>query len=232
MAIRYAVFQNPLQEGQYYPRPVSENTRTLDTLIRNISQKCTLSPADIQAVILAFIQEMIDGLLDGDRITIDGLANFSVRLSQVMTAITDRFDFGQGGQLRVSTTVHPAVTSAIRAQATFEKLNLPARQPLLVNFFDVASQQSGVYTTGSIGQVTGENLKIGDLGAADQGIFFISTPGGTETAVQVIQNNGDRKLVFEIPNGLAGNQRLVVRTRYASTGALRSGELTEPLLPA
>ncbi|MCG3137118.1 MAG: hypothetical protein HJJLKODD_00961 [Phycisphaerae bacterium] len=232
MSIRYAVFQNSLQAGQFYPRPISENTRTLETLIRNISQKTTLSAADIQAVILAFIQEIIDGLLDGDRLNIDGLATFSVRLSQVMTAITDRFDFGQGGQLLVSTTVHPAVTSAVRSQATFEKLNLPAKQPLLVNFFDAASKQSGVYTAGSIGQIAGENLKIGDLSVADQGLFFISNSGGTETAVQVIQNNGDRKLVFEIPSGLTGNQRLVVRTRYTPTGALRSGELSEPLLPA
>ena len=225
MSIKYSVVRNPLQPGQFYPRPVALNTRELGTLIRNVAAKTTVSPSDTGAVVTAFIEEIVHGLIDGDRVSITGLADFRPRLSQVLTSPKDSFDFATGGEVLIAATIKPVVTKRLRADAEFEKLVQPTKFPLLTSLTDVASGNEGVYTAGSIAELSGKNLRLFDRQAADEGIFFIAQSDGAENKVSVIQNNGDRLLVFEIPESLTGVQNVEVRTRYGEGGELRTGIL-------
>ena len=232
MPIKYTVVRNSLQPGQFYPRPLPDQTRGLDKILRAVQEKTTVSDADIAAVITSFIREIINGLVDGARVSIDGLADFGVRLSQSMTSATEDFDFDQGGELRIAATIKPAVTEDVRSDATFAKVATAQKVPVLTAFTDSASGQDNAYSPGFIAEVTGDNLKIGDLNDITQGVFFISEADGTPSRASVFQNNGDRKLVFNIPGGLSGNQNFEVRTRYTPGGSLRSGRLVDPLTPA
>ena len=105
MSIKYTVVSNPLRPGEFYPRPVAISTRNLKTLLRNVAKKTTVSPSDTQAVVTAFIDEIVDGLLDGDRVSIDGLVAFRPRLSQTLGSVGDSFDPKQGGSIRLSSIV-------------------------------------------------------------------------------------------------------------------------------
>ena len=69
MSIRYTVVPNNLQLGQFYPRPLPEQTRGLDKILRAVQEKTTVSDADIAAVVTAFIREITNGLVDGARVS-------------------------------------------------------------------------------------------------------------------------------------------------------------------
>lgn len=228
MSIKYTVVPNPLQPGQYYPRPLSLDTKELNTILREVAEKTTVSPHDAKAVVSAFIQEIINGLIDGDRVSIDEFADFRPRLSQVMQSASDEFD-PNTGELLIAATIKPQVTKQVRRSAQFEKLMQGTKEPLMASFFDEASKQLGHYTAGSIATIAGENLKLPDPGSPDEGIYFVSAADGSESKVTVISNNGDRKLVFDVPVGLTGAQNVEVRTRYTPSGQLRTGMLENVL---
>ena len=232
MSVKYSVVPNPLQPGQFYPRPVAANTRDLKIIIDQVAQKTTIAPPDIAAVVQAFIQEIIDGLAFGDRVAIDDLADFSVRLSQVLTSGSDEFDFDQGGELLIAATIKPQVTDAVRHKAQVEKVVSGTKVPKLTSFRDVATNLKGQYTPGGIAEIDGDNLKIFDDSAPEQGIFFLAASDGSEVRADQIQNNGDRQLVFLVPPSLTGQQQVQVRTRYTQGGILRVGTLEGFLNPA
>ena len=56
-------------------------------------------------VLLALKQEIVDTLSDSDRVSLDELVQFSVRLSQVLREPTQRFDPRNGGKVLVAATI-------------------------------------------------------------------------------------------------------------------------------
>jgi len=230
MYIKYNVVPNALRPGEFYPRPVSLNTRTLETVIEAVSRSTTISSPDVKAVVDAFITEVVVGLLNGDRVSLDEFVDFRPRMSQVLHSAAGAFDAQTGGQLLVASTVKPELTNRIRAQASFEKLSRVIKRPSLESFEDARSKEEGVYSAGGSARIVGDHMKIFDELAVDEGIYFIAADG-TETKAITIQDNNSKRLTLEIPGGLSGVQQVVVRTRYSSAGKLREGELEEALLP-
>lgn len=231
MSIKYNVVPNALRPGEFYPRPVSITTRTLEQIILAISRSTTVSSSDVKAVIDAFIAEIVAGLLNGDRVSLDNFVDFRPRLSQVLDSAATTFDPQSGGQLLIAATVKPELTSQVRQQASFEKLTRVIKRPSLESFQDARTRTEGVYSPGGSARIIGNHLQIFDEPAPEEGIFFIAE-NGTETKVAYVQDNGTKKLTFEIPAGLSGIQRVQVRTQYTPGGRLRVGELDDPLLPA
>ncbi len=86
MAITFDFYQSPSPETdgekikKYHARVVGGQTIDMDDLVRHISQRCTLSKGDIQAVLIELSEEIAHGLLNGNRINIPGIGNFSLSL--------------------------------------------------------------------------------------------------------------------------------------------------------
>ena len=120
--IDYKITANPLKPGTYYPRPVTRETRGIDWLSRSIARKSSLNSVTVQMVLLALRQEIVDTLSEGERVSLDELVQFSVRLSQVLRRPLERFDPRKGGKLLVAATIKPNITRDLRAVAEFRKV--------------------------------------------------------------------------------------------------------------
>ena len=60
--------QNPLNRGadaKFYPKPEWNQEITIRRLSEQIAKSCTLTPADVTAVLESFLSELPDYLIDG-----------------------------------------------------------------------------------------------------------------------------------------------------------------------
>jgi len=232
MEIQYNVVPNALRPGQYYPRPAPAKTLNLEQVVSRAISKTNIPTATIAMVVRIITDAIAEGLLLGHRVSIDGLADFSIRLSQTMSSPEDRFDFRRGGQLLVSARVKPQLVKRIRVEASLKKTLAVVKVPILAEFKDLMTGTAESYTPDSMGIIFGRKLKIGDTSDPLQGVFFVADPDGTEQKAAIIETNEPSRLTFVMPDRLTGNQRLQVRTRYTSHGQLRTGELDNILTRA
>lgn len=84
--IEYDFYENPsksseFQKSKYHIRICNRQTVNTNEIIRTISSKCTLTPADIHAVIIAFQDEIAFQLQQGKIVHLDGLCQFDISLT-------------------------------------------------------------------------------------------------------------------------------------------------------
>ncbi len=228
MTIRYQVVENPLREGEYFPRVVVESTATLENVIQTIVRETGVSETDVRAVLNAISSNARLILLDGRNIAIDGIGTFFISLSEKLP--TANSEVSENVELRLNLRPDPKLVEEVRREAAFERVVRPERAPVITGFHDVATKQNDKYTAGNIGEIIGDNLNF-DTTNADEGIFFIATADDTETHVTTYAQAGKRKVVFLTPPGLSGEQYLEVRTRY-NTPRMRVTRYRNKLQPA
>ena len=83
--IEYDFYENPgksseLQKSKYHVRICNRQTVDTDNIVKAISKQCTLTPADIHAVIVAFQDEIAFQLQQGKIVQLDGLCQFDISL--------------------------------------------------------------------------------------------------------------------------------------------------------
>lgn len=81
--IEYDFYENPgksseFQKSKYHIRICNRQTVDTDEIVRSISRKCTLTPADIHAVIIAFQDEIAFQLQQGKIVHLSGLCQFNI----------------------------------------------------------------------------------------------------------------------------------------------------------
>lgn len=89
MSAYYDLYESPVPGNQnndgegviLHARPVGGTTHTTEELIKRISEGCTLTPADLKAVLVALSDCIASHLQNGDRVQLDGIGNFSVSLN-------------------------------------------------------------------------------------------------------------------------------------------------------
>lgn len=95
MAIRIKLFQkkdtNKNIDGKWYGRVVKRDEVHTKELARSISHNTTLTEADVQAAIIALVEEMKLRLQGGDTVVLDGFGRF--RLSVHSEMVSNRDDY-------------------------------------------------------------------------------------------------------------------------------------------
>lgn len=85
MAIPFEFYANPNPDPEapkrYHPRVVAKGTVTLKEVVEDVSNRCTLSAADLNAAVTAIEQVVSERLANGYRVRLDGLGSFSLTLS-------------------------------------------------------------------------------------------------------------------------------------------------------
>lgn len=84
--IRYDFYANPskssdTQKSAYHIRICNQQVIDTNQLVKAISNQCTLTPADIKAVLTAFNGEVSYHLQRGEIVTLDGLCRFEISLT-------------------------------------------------------------------------------------------------------------------------------------------------------
>lgn len=95
MAIKYRMYQNKRKSGKnaghWYARAVVTNHVRTKELSERISERCTVTEADIVAVVSALVKEMTYELKNGSRVTLDGFGSFKVGICS--RGVADSKDF-------------------------------------------------------------------------------------------------------------------------------------------
>ena len=83
--IEYDFYENPgksseFQKSKYHVRICNRQTVDTDNIVKAISKQCTLTPADIHAVIVAFQDEIAFQLQQGKIVQLDGVCQFDISL--------------------------------------------------------------------------------------------------------------------------------------------------------
>lgn len=84
MAIQYDFYRNPNSEGtnkkRYHARVVSNGQVSTDQLAKEINQECSLTPADVKAVLITLGDKLAKHLSEGRKVHLEGIGHFSVNL--------------------------------------------------------------------------------------------------------------------------------------------------------
>lgn len=84
MAIKYDLYRNPNSQGtnqtKYHARVVSGNRVSTRELAKEIQNECSLTIADVKAVLIALGDKLAKHLGDGDKVHIEGIGHFQVNL--------------------------------------------------------------------------------------------------------------------------------------------------------
>lgn len=84
MAIEYDFYRNPNSEGtnkkRYHARVVSNNRISTNDLAEEIQNECSLTIADVKAVLIALGDKLAKHLGEGDKVHIEGIGHFQVNL--------------------------------------------------------------------------------------------------------------------------------------------------------
>lgn len=84
MPIKFDLYKNPEKEGIVAPKlhakVITKDVMTTKNLRDKINSKCTVSPADVAAVLTALNSEMFEALSDGYSLHLEGIGHFSLSL--------------------------------------------------------------------------------------------------------------------------------------------------------
>ena len=84
MTIEYDFYRNPNSQGtnkkKYHARVVSGNRISTDELAKEIQNECSLTIADVKAVLIALGDKLAKHLGEGDKVHIEGIGHFQVNL--------------------------------------------------------------------------------------------------------------------------------------------------------
>lgn len=108
--IKYDFYKNPdNKEGklksEYHIRVCGQQTISTKRIIELIHSACTLTPADINAVIFAFQEEIANQLAKGNIVKLEGLCNFNISLKSANGTCTGK-ENGKGIVLK-SVNINP-----------------------------------------------------------------------------------------------------------------------------
>lgn len=79
----------PEDEPRYYAKAVTKGTVTLNRIIDAICSECTLSKADIVAVVAGLSKHLIENLQEGYTVKIDSLGTFSTSVKSPTVGTPD-----------------------------------------------------------------------------------------------------------------------------------------------
>ena len=84
MAIEYDFYRNPNSQGtnkkRYHARVVSNNCVSTHELAEEIQKECSLTIADVKAVLIALSDKLARHLGEGSKVCIEGIGHFQVNL--------------------------------------------------------------------------------------------------------------------------------------------------------
>lgn len=201
-------------ERKYTARVSTERSHDLPQLIDLMLDKRNLvSRTDIVAVFTAFFETIDECIKRGENINLP-IFNMGYSITGVFDKSTDTFD-PEVHEVHVNLNIGTQIKKAIE-DIKLEKISAVPTLPVIEEFTDLGSKTTNdKLTANGIFELTGTRLKIAGEDEA-VGIFFVNGDN-TEHKVNVIAENGYKKLIAQAPALSAGTYKLVIRTQSTSS---------------
>jgi len=111
MAIKYNIHEignniDPTAPKKFYLRPINTNEKTLDDLAADISHNCSLTEADIYAVLQSLVREIPRAISQGQIVRLGNLGSF--RMSINSTGSEKKEDVSELNVYRRRLIFHPS----------------------------------------------------------------------------------------------------------------------------
>ena len=201
-------------ERKYTARVSTERSHDFEELIDLMLAKRNLvSRTDIVAVFTSFFETIDECIERGENINLP-IFNMGYSITGVFDKPTDTFNPDEH-EVHVNLNIGTQIKKAIESIKP-EKVNAVQTIPVIEEFIDLNSKAiNSKITANGIFEITGNRLKI----AGDEetvGIFF-ANGDSTEHKVNVIAENGYKKIIAQAPDLGAGTYKLILRTQSTSS---------------
>ncbi len=223
MPIRYYLQDNPVTTDPNDRSARIDPILSIDeeVIVDDILESgTTLTRTDVVGNLAAYNKAVAKRLAEGYFVNLP-IANLRTSIKGVFVNGADEYDASRH-TLRVKASGGKLVNQLL-ATAPLEKLKSNKPAPYIDQFIDISTQTAdGNITPGSIGTITGEELKFNPE-ETEEGIFFVAS-NGTEYKADTVANRTEGTLTFLIPATLTpGNYRLEVRKAYTQEDKIRIG---------
>lgn len=203
MAIRYAVRKQQMGgDNEYYLGRVQlKGSFSRDMVItRMLDMGSTITRADILAVLDNFEKAVKAICLEGNKVTLEGFAQFTPSVSGRFNSESDGFERSRH-TIAMTAQVSSAFNTLFSRDAVMEKVFAGEKKPMLVEVVDLATGEANTRVTqGNIVTISGESLKFSP-DDPDENLVFVNSADATESVeIPVFQKNTDKELVFLMPS--------------------------------
>ena len=231
--LKYSLYDNPITPDPTDFMAVVQDSEkvTVEELIKDVTVPGSiLKETECVAVFHAILKALGKKLHEGKGFASEYLV-LDHSIKGVFTSEDDTVDPNRH-QVSVNVRLGSTLREMTKTVPT-TKIKASVPVPVLERVYDHWTQTTNdQLTSRSSVDLVGEFLKIGDLEAADQGIYLIDSKG-VETKVDRVSLNTPKKLVFSVPENLKkGNYGLEIRTKLKNTSKVRRGRLNETLVVA
>lgn len=205
--ICYTISQNKLTSPvSFSPRVVPAKTVQIDGIVRELAVSTTLSPIDVRAVVDGLVHRVLEELIRGNAVNIDGLALFRPTLTG---RLDSRFgDLPPTSRLMVKAKTAPQLTRLVRSQARLRRIDVPDNGPEIRAVGSINGTLDAV-AAGAVLAVLGRRLAF-DASKPDEGVFLVAEAGGPPVRIVDYSWTSPRRLLAVVPNGLTPGARYLV----------------------
>jgi hypothetical protein len=230
MTIRYSLYENKLTTPPTYTcKPDPKNILGFDEVAALISLNIPNVPeSTAKAVLVQLRQTILEELLNGNTVKLDGFVSFVTSMPVRLELPTDPLPTDLT-RVDVKGKLSKPFKYELRTQAAFERNDYLTKEPTILNGYDTNSEVSNYITAGQPFTLDGTNISF-DPAQSDEGIWITDVTGGFIKQTNLAWNKASR-LTFvaslsEFGSGFV-ERFIAVRTRYTPAGQLREGEYSK-----
>lgn len=228
MPIDYHMFGTKLvnQKG-YMARVMPSGKLNRKKLIEKMANRgTTLTRTDIKAVLGLFEEVILEALLSGDRVNLDGFINFGVSISGSYERPDNRDREVSAKNLKLNVTPSRTFLKELRAQAKLRRRSEKSRVPIITSVNDLASKtKDEILTRGRQVIIRGGLLGFDDS-LDDEGIFIYYVETKKSVRLEYGDSRQFKKLKVLIPLDLESSDNVVLEVRSRlGTKTIRTGRV-------
>jgi nucleoid DNA-binding protein len=230
--MNFTLFKNQLYAKKGDPAFVARGriTRRImkEQIIEKIAYACTLTDADIGAVLASLEKAIVEYLVMGCSIEL-GFLSIAFSIKGGFDNDDDNFQKGRNW-VALNATVSSALVNAVNQRAKPEKVVFLGNGPRPLKIIKVTGDTESVeFQAGNLVRITGAKLTF-DREDDKCGVFLLSE--NAPVRVSEYSKIGSTAIDLKMPDGLTvGDNELEIRTRKAD-GSILKGTLEAPILIA
>ncbi|MCX7801282.1 MAG: hypothetical protein N2109_13200 [Fimbriimonadales bacterium] len=229
MSFRYYLTSNRLTNPPSYCARVDHGpTVTTHQLAARISNATSLTRSDVEAVLAALQQCLVDDMMNGRAVRLERVGTLFPSVSARMASKTEPLP--EDARVQVRFRVDRSLLRRLRTEVEYERVPSPQPVPLIQEVrVPLGNPQS--LRQGDLLRVIGEWLRF-NPNKPDEGLFFVHPGTGAQVRAPSYYRVGDKVLELPVPQGLAPNTgyMLQVRARRPNSTQLRKGETGSPMV--
>jgi nucleoid DNA-binding protein len=231
MAIPYENLKNSITTPpSWYARLKPYSIVGTAEIAQAVSDKAGVYSAElVEEIVTLYLDEVKAKLLEGQFVTMERYLSFKLTCKEKLSLSTS---IPTTDNLEVAVVASAPFRDEIRDNAVLEALPVTEKVPNIQYVEDTGTGLTGYIADGGVLLMTGQYLEF-DQTNSDEGVFTTNTLAETTARSTIVAWNKSRKViatpVLDTTDQTQNENRIEIRTRYTTTGSLRTGRYSEYL---